>query len=362
MRILFFGTYDVRRHPRIRTLQEGLAELGADVLECNAPLGLDTAERVGMLQRPWLVPALGVRLVTRWWRLWQMSKAVGEIDAVVVGYLGHFDVHLARRLWRHRLIALDFIISARDTALDRGVRSGWLLALLAGVDRAALHAADVPFVDTDEQLGTLPEPERRRSIVVPVGAPLEWFHPPQSSPVPPLRVIFFGLFTPLQGAPVIGQALRLLGDGEIVLTMVGSGQDRAATRAAVGNDKRVRWIDWIPAAELPSMVAAHDVCLGIFGDSPKALRVVPNKVYQGAAAGCAIVTSDTNPQRRALGDAAIFVQPADPEALAETLRDLARRPAELAAYREAAFAWAKDTFRPAIVAAPLFKRLGDMRP
>ena len=51
-------------------------------------------------------------------------------------------------------------------------------------------------------------------------------------------------------------------------------------------------------------MADHDVCLGIFGTGAKAPRVVPNKVFQGAAAGCAIVTSDTAPQRRVLGDAA----------------------------------------------------------
>jgi len=362
MRILFFGTFDVRRHPRTRTLQEGLAELGADVLECNAPLDLNTAARVGILQHPWRVPALGVRLLTRWWRLWQQSKTVGEIDAVVVGYLGHFDVHLARRFWPHRLIALDYMVSVRDTALDRGAHNECVLGLLGRVDQAALRAADLPFVDTEEQLDTLPGPERQRSIVVSVGAPLAWFLPPRSSAGPPLKVIFFGLFTPLQGAPVIGRALRLLADGGVALTMVGSGQDLAETRAAAGNHKSVRWLDWVPAEELPAMVAAHDVCLGIFGNTPKALRVVPNKVYQGAAAGCAIVTSDTKPQRRALGDAAVFVPPANSEALAAALRALVRHPDDLDAYRKAAFERAKGMFGPARVAAPLLERLAAMRP
>ena len=70
--------------------------------------------------------------------------------------------------------------------------------------------------------------------------------------------------------------------------------------------------------EGPALVAGHDVCLGIFGTGVKAQLVVPNKVYQGAAAGCAVVTSDTAPQRRALGENAveheILVWIADPEA------------------------------------------------
>src|SRR5207245_8323749 len=100
MRVLFFGTYDARRHPRVLVLQEGLAGLGDEVLECNVPLGFDTSERVRMLRRPWLAPVLAVRLVRTWRRLRRMSRHLPPIEAVVVGYLGHFDVRLARRLWR----------------------------------------------------------------------------------------------------------------------------------------------------------------------------------------------------------------------------------------------------------------------
>ena len=358
MRILFFGTYDARRHPRIRTLQEGLAALGDEVVECNAPLGLDTAARVRMLQRPWLLPALAARLMSCWWRLWRTSRSVGEVDAVVVGYLGHFDVHLARLLWRRVPIALDHIISARDTAVDRGVRAGWLLWLLGRLDVAALRACDIPFVDTDEHLDLIPERDRRRAIVVPVGAPAAWFRSSAPSRDPSLRVVFFGLFTPLQGAPVIGRALGLLAEDDILVTMIGGGQDLAKTKAAAGaHDAHVTWIDWVDAEALPALVATHDVCLGIFGTTPKALRVVPNKVFQGAAAGCAVVTSDTKPQRRALGDAAVFVQPADAEALADALRRLAAQRGELDSYRTAASARAAEAFRPEVVVAPLRDRL-----
>ena len=361
MRILFFGTYDARRHPRIRTLQEGLAALGDEVVECNAPLGLDTAARVRILQRPWLLPILAARLASCWWRLWRTSRTVGTVDAVVVGYLGHFDVHLARLLWRRVPIALDHMISARDTAADRGVRAGWMLRLLGRVDIAALRACDIPFVDTDEHLDLMPERERRRAVVVPVGAPAAWFGSPMPSEGTRLRVVFFGLFIPLQGAPVIGRALDLVANDDILVTMIGTGQDLATTKAAAAHDAHVTWIDWVDPEALPALVAGNDVCLGIFGTTPKALRVVPNKVYQGAAAGCAVVTSDTKPQRRAFGDAAVFVQPGDAEALADALRRLAAQPEELQSYRTAAAARAVEAFRPEVVVAPLQDRLAGAR-
>ena len=112
-----------------------------------------------------------------------------------------------------------------------------------------------------------------------------------------------------------------------------------------------------PPDQLPALVARHDVCLGIFGTGPKALRVVPNKVFQGAAAGCALVTSDTAPQRRLLGDAAVLVPPGDPAALAAALRDLAIDRDRLQAARGAAAGLARRSFTPAAVTAPLLARL-----
>jgi hypothetical protein len=66
MRILLFGTYDATIHPRVITIAEGLRATGAEVSECNAPLGLSTADKVVMLAKPWRAPALLVRLASRW--------------------------------------------------------------------------------------------------------------------------------------------------------------------------------------------------------------------------------------------------------------------------------------------------------
>jgi glycosyltransferase involved in cell wall biosynthesis len=90
--------------------------------------------------------------------------------------------------------------------------------------------------------------------------------------------------------------------------------------------------------------------------------VVPNKVFQGAAAGCALVTSDTAPQRRVLGDAALFVPPGDAQALAGALRLLARDRDRLAAARDAAARLAAGRFTPEHVVRPLHDRLLTLVP
>jgi glycosyltransferase involved in cell wall biosynthesis len=357
-RVLFFGTYDARKYPRVQVLQEGFAALGDEVLECNVPLRLDTAARVRMLRRPWTVPLLALKLAACWVRLIARARRFRGVDLVVVGYMGHFDVHLARLLWPRTPVALDHLVSAGDTALDRGASSGWLVRLLERLDRAAVNAAHFPCVDTPEHRERVWLPARPRSVVVPVGASNVWFYPPARPAGDRVMVIFFGSFTPLQGAPVIGEALRLLADDErFAFTIVGRGQDFDATRAAAAGASNVEWIDWVEPEQLPYLVACHDVCLGIFGTGPKALRVVPNKVFQGAAAGTAIVTSDTPPQRQELGDAAVFVPPGDATALAAELRKLADERDRLWELRSAAFARANKRFHPAAVIDALNARL-----
>ncbi len=361
MRALLFGTYDASMHPRITAIAEGLRAGGIDVAECNAPLGLDTAARVDMLAHPWRARALLVRLAQRWATLARAARRTPAPDVVLVGYLGHFDVHLARLLFRRVPVVLDHLTGASDTGRDRRLGGIARRFLLRTIDAAALRAADIIVVDTEEHLARLPARHRVRAVVVPVGAPSAWHlaaRPAESQDADgPLRVVFYGLYTPLQGAPVIGAALNRLAGAPIEVTMIGDGQDKAATMAAAGAGDRVRWLDWVPADELPALVAGHDVCLGIFGTGDKALRVVPNKVFQGAAAGCAIVTSDTAPQRRALSGAGVLVPPGDPDALAAALLRLSGDRGELTRLRQRARELAQEQFTPERIVRPLLPRL-----
>lgn len=367
MHIVAFGTYDVASHPRVAVLIEGLRACGAEVTEVNRPLGLDTAARVAILRQPWRLPLLVLRLLTCWSGLVAESmrrRRRGRPDAVLVGYLGHFDVHLARLLHPRSTILLDHMVSAAGVATNRRLAGsgGLKLRLMKAIDAMALKQADVVIVDTVEQQEGLPEDVRRHSVVCPVGATKEWFDAGaralERPTEEPLKAVFVGLFSPTHGAPVIADALDILADDErIEVTMVGQGQQYEEARRLAAGNPRVSWVDWVDAEDLPDFVAGFDVSLGIFGTVPQARRVVPNKAFQGAAAGAVVVTSDTAPQRRMLESAALLVSPGSPEELASALTKLADDPDEAQRLREAAYEQAREHYTPRAVASPILECL-----
>lgn len=370
MRIVAFGTYQPDSHPRIRVLIEGLRSLGCEVIEINEPLGLSTAQRVSMLKAPWKLPVLVGKLARAWLRLGKRGRNLPKnkhIDAVLVGYMGHFDVHLAKRIFKGSTIVLDHLLFAAGTATDRGAKPGIVTRALEVLDRRALAAADVIVLDTPEHQALVPSELADRTVVCPVGADHHWVAAGSSAAADPakgepVRVVFYGLYTPLQGAATIGKALRLLNDrgmtsADLRVTMIGTGQDLAATRAAAVGSTMVEWLDWVEPDDLPQVVAAHHVSLGIFGTSTKGAQVVPNKVYQSAAAGCALVTSDTPPQRRLLDDAAVLVPAGDAAAVADILQAFVADHALLADRRRSTAELASDDFCPKAVVGPLKARL-----
>ena len=82
---------------------------------------------------------------------------------------------------------------------------------------------------------------------------------------------------------------------------------------------------WVEYERLPGELGAAGCALGIFGTSPKAARVIPNKAYQALACGTPLITGDTPAARELLTDEenALLVPPGDAAALAGAMRRVA---------------------------------------
>jgi glycosyltransferase involved in cell wall biosynthesis len=374
MRVMVFGTYDTTVHPRVGILVEGLRRHGIEVVTCNVPLGhMDAGPMVPPPSVHPGIPRQRLRHARCLAELVAKARRAPRPDVVIVGYQGRLDIRVARRLFPDTPLVLDHLESVDDVADRLGQAAQAELRKVDRVEQAAISTARLVLVDTEEHRRVLAPKDRERAVVVPIGAAPVWFDAGRTVGAPPargepgfrrgedLRVISFGMYSPVQGAPVIGAALRQLEGYPITVTMIGRGLQAQRTKDLVGPDApRVDWRTWVPEAELPGLVAEHDVCLGVFGTGAKALRLVPNKVFQGAAAGCAVLTSDTAPQRRLLGAAGLFVPAGDADALADAVRRLAQHPAEVARLRTAAAELARERFVPQAVVEPLVERLSAM--
>jgi len=144
------------------------------------------------------------------------------------------------------------------------------------------------------------------------------------------NVLYFGSYIPLHGVDVILKAAKILQDkdkGTVVFTFVGTGQllpemKELASRLGL---KNVCFVErFVKEDELAGFISNADICLGIFGKSDKALRVIPCKVYNCLAIGKPLITSRTLATDGVLthNENVYFCNPGDPESLAEAVLTL----------------------------------------
>ena len=190
---------------------------------------------------------------------------------------------------------------------------------------------------------------RVRIRVIPVGAEEALFTPqpwPQKPADAPLDLVFFGTFIGLQGVDVLAQAILQYDGPPTHWRLIGEGPMKAecerllARLVGASGPSRVSFEGWGPLPELPGRLASADAILGIFGTSDKALRVIPNKVYQGLAIGRAVITAATPaflPDLRANeGHGLLWAKPGDPGSICDAVLRLHQRRDELPSLGKAA--------------------------
>ncbi|HEV8375941.1 MAG TPA: glycosyltransferase, partial [Candidatus Polarisedimenticolia bacterium] len=108
--------------------------------------------------------------------------------------------------------------------------------------------------------------------------------------------------------------------------LIGDGAERGRIEA-LAQQLGVRAMEFLDAQSpevLAETLRSADVCLGIFGETGKAGRVVPNKVYEAMAAGRPVITGDSPAAREFLkdGEDCLLCERGNPEALAKSIRTL----------------------------------------
>jgi glycosyltransferase involved in cell wall biosynthesis len=203
---------------------------------------------------------------------------------------------------------------------------------LRWLDRWTCLHADLVALDTHTHIRYFVDTfgiPRDKFVRIFVGAP-------EQKPVPrlrpanePFRVVFQGKFTPLHGLEFMIEAASLLKDDpSIRFHFVGSGQRSEKIRglAVERGLQNVEFTGWIESDRIPEFVAGMDLCLGIFGTSAKAGRVIPTKVFLALSLGKPVITGDTPAIRELLtdGESVALCPPGDPLALAQRIVQLSR--------------------------------------
>ncbi|QEX21178.1 hypothetical protein FRZ61_11000 [Hypericibacter adhaerens] len=336
-RAVVWGTYDLGK-PRTRILIRGLREAGVPLTECHAEIWAGVEDKASLKSASQILRRLAKMLVAYPWLIWRYLR-LPRHDVVIVGYMGHLDVLL---LWpwarlRGNPVIWDAFLSLYETVVeDRAMLSPRhpLARLLWFWDWLACRAADRVLLDTAAHARWFESCfglRSGRTASVFVGVEPEAF-PPLALPSPkrpetPRRILFYGQFIALHGIDSIIDAAARSDPREFAWTLIGTGQEAARIRArlAARPIPHLEWIEWVPYGELRERIAQADICLGIFGQSGKAARVIPNKAFQIVAAGRPLVSRDSPAMREWIGkgQAGIrLVASGDPEALLAGIRDL----------------------------------------
>ena len=316
MRVLYFGSYDPN-YARNWVLINGLKANGAKVLECNEKAGGKTKKYLKLFFKYW--------------------KFKGKYDVMVVGFPGQETMFLARFLRPFGLIIFDaFTSHYGGYILDRkkAPKNSLKAKYYRFLDAYSCKLADLVLLDTNAHIDffihefKLPREKFRR---IWVGADAI-FQPEETIKKDnKFRILFFGNYIPLQGAEYIIRAAKIVleKDNNIIFKLVGNGQDRTRLEILAKNitANNIEFKDRVPLLVLKQEIALADICLGIFGDTPKTPLVIPNKVYDSVAMKKPVITADT-PAIRELFDGSdlYLVKAASPEDLARAIMELRYKP------------------------------------
>ncbi|OGG58829.1 hypothetical protein A2765_00410 [Candidatus Kaiserbacteria bacterium RIFCSPHIGHO2_01_FULL_56_24] len=311
MKVLFFGIYDPK-YARNRVLREGFERNGWTVTEVR----VDPREYRG-LSKYWQLAKLAMRARRE------------KFDMVLVCFPGQTVMPLARLLFGKRAVFDAFLSLYDSNVFDRRVYGAWSIRgrrdwlLDAWSSRLAWKVLLETNAHIDYFVETFHVPREKFERIW-ISADDTVFKPADVPEEARFTVHFHGMFIPLQGVSYIIRAAALLRDEDIRFRMIGAGQDFDAAKRLVAELKLEDSIEFtgkVPVEKVPEYMAKAQVVLGIFGDTPKTKRVIPNKVYEAMAMGKAIITADTPVVHELPGaaEALSLVPVADPQALADAI-------------------------------------------
>lgn len=343
MKVLMLGVYELKGYSRGRILYKGLKKnkVDVDIFLPKKNKYVEIAKRI--LKKDYDVLLVNGKLV--FWTAWIL------------------------KFLHRKPIVLDVFISDYDTLVkDRKlVKDGSLKAKLLWLnDKYACHVADKVILDTDQHIDYFVKEFRLKKNnfeEVLVGSDDEIFFPKKKTERG-FYVTFYGTFIPLQGIEYILRAAKSLEKEPIKFKIIGKGQtyDEMMTLKDKLKIKNIEVLDFIPLEVLSKNISEADICLGIFGHSDKATRVIPNKAFDTIAMKKPLITSST-PATRAFfkhKENAYLCKIADHRSLANAILKLKKDTKLRNRIADGAYKLYKETSNPEMIGKKLNKILDNV--
>jgi glycosyltransferase involved in cell wall biosynthesis len=235
--------------------------------------------------------------------------------------------------WRR----IPFLLEVRDLwpyfAVASGVlRSRLLIGMSNWLERQLYRAADVVVVNSPGFVEHVSARGAKRVELVPNGVDCENFIDVEDSgkirEQLGVRDGFLVLYAGAHGLSndlitVLRAAVMLKSEPEIHIVLVGAGKEKAnlVTQAQALNLSRVHFLDPVPKGHMPEVLAQADAGLAILMAIDAYKTTYPNKVFDYMAAGLPVLCAIDGVIRDVVekGQAGRFVEPGNPEALAEAI-------------------------------------------
>ncbi len=155
-------------------------------------------------------------------------------------------------------------------------------------------------------------------------------HPPY--PARPPRLLYAGSITAVRGLFEMLSAMQHLQDPQVRLTLIGAFAP-PGLQAEAEQHPGFRYVDFLGYKNRPEtleLLAGSRIGLAVLHPIPSFLVSQPTKLYEYMMAGIPFVASDFPLWRDSIGDAdcGVFVNPKDPQAIAQAIRWLLEHPAE----------------------------------
>ena len=287
------GTY-TPEYSRNSILISGLKKNGVDVLECQTV-------RRGFLKY--------VILIMKHW------KIRNKYDVIIVGFQGIQAVILAKILTRKTVIFDAFASLYDSMVMDRkSVKTGSFVARYYWwLDKISMILADIVLFETNENIDYASKEfgiKKKNSGEFLLDPIRMFFIPLKRKSFKKFKVLFYGSFLPLHGIDHIIRAAKFLEkEKDIVFEIIGWGPEKEKIMELFNRLKpdNLFFTDGMKKELLRKRIGEADLCLGIFGDTNKTKRVIPNKVYDYLAVGKPVITADTPAIRELFEDGELML-------------------------------------------------------